>query len=88
MAPTELVRHAPNPSGPHDYLCGGDRENGRDRLTRPHESVNCPDCRVTINAIRKTYPEHAGYTDWRQTKGQLRQAAADMAADMMGGAND
>ena len=85
--PTALkgVRHAANPSGPLGFLCGA----SHGRATRPKETVNCPDCRVTINAIRQTYPEHAEYTDWRPTKEQEREAAEAMYRDLvLGEVND
>lgn len=58
------------------------------RLTRPKQTVNCPNCRVILNHVRKAYPQHAGYTDWRATAKQKREATAAFIADMHGGADD
>lgn len=79
-----MIRHASRMEGSSQSLCGS--QEGR--ATRPKESVNCPECRVILNHVRHAYPQHAGHTDWRSTAEQRRQAARDMAADMMGGAND
>lgn len=76
----EIVRHAARMADSFS-LCG----SSSGRLTKPHESVNCPTCRVILNHVRDRYPEHAGYTDWRLTKDQERQAARDMYRDLVGG---
>lgn len=80
----EMVRHAGRMDDDRSALCG----STTGRATRPKESVNCPSCRVILNHVREVYPQHAGHTDWRSTAAQRRRAARDMAADMMGGAND
>jgi len=82
----ETIRHASRAS---DYaagiaLCGVTDE----RLTRPKQTVNCPECRVILNHIRQHYPQHADYTDWRLTADQRRKAARDFVADMHGGSDD
>lgn len=77
----ELIRHASAVDDRQLNLCsaaGGHR-------TKPKESVNCPACRVIMNHVRDRYPEHASYTDWRLTRDQVRQAARDMRADLVGG---
>jgi hypothetical protein len=86
MTEKEMIRHASNGHG--GLLCGPQQINHRGRITRPKETVNCPDCRVVLNHIRELYPQHAGYMDWRLTAEARRQAAADFVADMCGGAND
>jgi hypothetical protein len=58
------------------------------RLTHPKQTVNCPNCRVILNHTRQQYPQHAGFSDWRLTSDQRRQAARDFVADMNGGADD
>lgn len=80
---TDRIRHASLTSLNHSRLCGG-----VGRITQPGETVNCPACRATLNHLRQQYPARFDYEDIRPTKAQARQAARDMAADMMGGADD
>jgi len=74
------TRHASKLDDSKETLCG---ETGG-RLTKPKELVNCPTCRVILNHVRGRYPEHARYGDWRLTKDQMREAAADMRRDIYG----
>lgn len=74
------TRHASKLEDSQEPLCalpGG-------RLTKPNESTNCPRCRAILNHVRQQYPQHAEYTDWRLTKEQMREAARDMARDLLG----
>jgi hypothetical protein len=80
----EKTRHASRMGGISSSLCG----ELTGRMSRPKESVNCPDCRTILNHVRQQYPQHANYTDWRLTAEQRQQAARDFVADMHGGAND
>lgn len=78
------IRHAGSGSGRGaEPLCG---DYGQ--VSRPGDTVNCPSCRTVLNHVRRAYPEHAGYTDWRPTTSQLREASKRMAADIYGGADD
>jgi len=56
------MRHAGQTSDNHPTsLCGIDGV----KCTQPGETVDCPDCRVILDHVRSTYPEHARYSDWR-----------------------
>lgn len=78
---TTETRHAACTSDEYpDALCGAD--DGA--FTNPRETVNCPQCRVILNHVRRSFPWHAGYTDWRLTKEQARAAVSGMAADARG----
>lgn len=87
---TESVRHASRESQGSTALCGRDVGGREHRMTRPKELVNCPDCRVVLNHVRKQYPEQGGsyYGDWRLKPESEKKAARDMLADMYGGADD
>lgn len=85
MTALDRVRHARAIADAPDALCGA--RTGRN--TRPTESVSCPQCRVILNHVRRTYPEHADYTDWRPTKAQRHEAASAMYRDLvLGEVND
>jgi hypothetical protein len=78
----EKVRHASRMEGSRQTLCGS--EEGR--TTRPHESVNCPDCRVVMNHVSRNYRD---YFDWRMTAKERRGAADAMYRDLvLGEVND
>jgi len=80
----EKVRHAGRMDDDRGALCGS--QIGR--ATRPKESVNCPTCRTILNHVRQTYPQHAGYTDWRLSERERHEAAMRFVADMHGGTDD
>lgn len=78
-----MILHASRLDDSSATLCGVDWDQ-KNRKTRPKEVVNCPTCRAILNHIRDRYPSHAEYTDWRLTKDQMREAARDMARDLLG----
>lgn len=76
------VHHASQSEGTRLTLCG----SSTGRTTRPHEIVNCPDCRVILNHVRQNFRE---YTDWRLTRADKRSAAESMYRDLvLGEVND
>jgi hypothetical protein len=79
----DVILHASRLDDDSATLCTAnvDRKN---RKTRPNESVNCPTCRAILNHVRERYPQHADYGDWRLTREQMREAARDMARDLLG----
>lgn len=48
------------------YLCRAVTVSQYGRRTKPGEAVNCPDCRIVLNALRLKYPEAKGYQDGRK----------------------
>jgi hypothetical protein len=81
----EQVIHAAADAGPRpNFLCGG----VTGRTTRPTEYPTCSECMEVLKFTTGQYPERFGFVDIRMTASQRRQAAADMRADMYGGADD
>jgi hypothetical protein len=74
------VRHASRLDDSKQSLCG----ESPGYLTRPRETINCPTCRVILNHVRDRYAQD-GYSDRRLTKDEMRQAAREMYADLVGG---
>lgn len=65
-------------------LCGGIGP-----MTKPNETVNCPDCRTIMNHIHQNYPlRFGGYWDIRPTRAESHAAAERLMADAYGGADD
>lgn len=51
------------------------------RAAKPGEIVNCPECRVAINHVKRNYSEF--YANTTMTKEQKREAARDMYRDLV-----